>query len=291
MPLIVNHANPINRASPLNRGLVSRHLCLPNRMSGDTWRDLTANRPCVLADGVFFDGPPRLGSGWQNVSGYTNFPSFRPGGWGSLNYRQDTARSSAITSDTAFVPFGSRSLFLWIYPTKGDGSIQGLVITLENLDTSARSIIHSRLDPSSGQKYSVIDSSNTLKLSVSNIPDNQWSHVGFSWDAGTSLLRMYVNGRLDATHTSTTLATSATINYVRYGWRASTAAMFCGGMDDICIFNRFMDAEEYSAFYHDSRSGHPNTLNWLDQTYYGAVLGKRTTPFTAPSIFPVWLTV
>jgi hypothetical protein len=240
---------------------------------------------------LFSEGPPQLGRKWQDASGYLTFPSVRPGGVASLNFRKDTARSSAITSDIAFVPYGSRSLFLWIYPTKGDGSIQGLVITLLNLDSTARSIIHSRLDPSSGQKYSVLDASDTLRLSASNIPDNQWSHVGFSWDVGTSLLRMYVNGRLDATHTSTTLATSGTINYVRYGWRASTAAMFCGGMDDICIFNRFMEAEEYTAFYHDSRSGHPNTLNWLDQTYYGAVLGKRTIPSTAPSIFPVWLTV
>jgi hypothetical protein len=288
MPSFLNAANPLNAACPLNRGLVTRYVYLPGH-GGAEWRDIVRSHPVALSDGGFFDGSPRLGNGWQETGSFLTFPSQRPGGWGSLNFNRDAARSSAVASNYTFAPVGSRSYFAWIYPTRGSGE-QVIATTLVNLNSGGTEIINARLGQSSGQKFFTTDSGSVARYSTSTIPDNQWSHVGFSWDSASSVLRIYLNGRLDATHTSITMSTLTSTNFLRYGWATSSTPMFCGGQDDICVFSRFVDSDEYTALYDDSRSGHPLTLNWYDESYLSA-FGKRPAPYTAPSIFPVWLTV
>lgn len=71
-------------------------------------------------------------------------------------------------------------------------------------------------------------------FSTTALPINVWAHIALSYTVGNSTLKMYLNGILDAVHTSVTLPAGST-NPVQIGATSGGTEFFNGNMGEIRI--------------------------------------------------------
>src|SRR5688572_20641043 len=96
----LNYGQAVNRAHPLNRGLVSWWMNLPQRGKGNTFFDIAGRNHGTLLNGPVWSGPPH------------------PGGWGSLSFITDD-KVSVTTHSTLNIGSGDWSVFAWVYRVTG----------------------------------------------------------------------------------------------------------------------------------------------------------------------------
>ncbi|MBK1835077.1 LamG domain-containing protein [Roseibacillus ishigakijimensis] len=88
-----------------------------------------------------------------------------------------------------------------------------------------------------------------------DLPDNEWHHVAFTWDGSTGERVVYVNGEVEDTSTVNTGKIIAAGE-----WRLSDDAC-CGGreingsVDDVAIWDEVLDAAAIEAIYTNGQSG------------------------------------
>jgi hypothetical protein len=111
----------------------------------------------------------------------------------------------------------------------------------------------------------------THYTSTATIDRWRWYHVGYSYD-GAGLLRLYVNGNLDATYTGVTLGAASAPQEMRYGDLHYAELDFRGSMDDLRYYERFIEFDEYKNLYRESLGGHKETLNWIDDSLVTSAL-------------------
>ena len=78
------------------------------------------------------------------------------------------------------------------------------------------------------------------------IPLNTWTFIAGTFDLGTGVEKLYINGGLNATRTSVFNYTPSNANTVRTGYDngAGNTASFNGSIDEIKIYNRTLTADQ-----------------------------------------------
>lgn len=255
---IINPGSAVNFSSPLNRGLESWWLHLPNRLGGggNTFRDLMRRN-----HGTLTNGPT-----WGGARG-------APGNYGSLVFDG----SDDYIALPAAAPFNLPAFTIAaLYRPTAVGSLQYLFAkdvsgqrsySFGFGNTSGRLIFADHAGPNT------IESGNT----VVTAGDWQLSAVTRPRIGGTASI--YHNGKLDWTGTSS--GTFNQTNTPRIGGRefVGFTQPFGGNIASVWFYNRALSAAEVMALYQDSRAGYPTTLNWQRPRGYAAQVAAATSPF------------
>ena len=228
----LNYGQPVNRASPLNRGLVSWWLNLPQRGKGNTFFDIAgANH------GTLTNGPT-----WQGSIG-------RPGGFGSL---YQTGASAHVTAATQLSGATAATWSFWMKTPVS--STEGWFCGNTAYNNSFF------IGSSSSNRVQTYVSTELLITSGSDFELNRWHHIAVTF-IGSGARAIYVDGVSKAASSPSTIASIPSHTAVEFRGVTST---FLGTLeiDDVCIFNRALTAGEVRARYDESRQGYPTTLNW-----------------------------
>lgn len=245
----VNLITPVNWRCPLTADLIGWWLVMPGTMGGSMWRDITKND---------LDGELRSGhnpaTDWVGVN--------RPGGWGALDGQQRTddyvqkvpVRNNALdTTDVtvcAWVNAHSLSGFtrVWSCGTTGARNQYSLMFNAARLLFQINNTGHN--SPADG-----------------SITVDEWWHVAFVFDDSANNIKFYFNGDLDPTQPTTTEVIGTGIPGFVIGCASPNnegTQQFDGFIDDVRVYRRTLSGAEMKALYDDSRTGHRQTLNWID---------------------------
>lgn len=229
----------VNWSSPLNRGLVSWWMALPDQPRGNILRDLCGKHPGTLTSGPTVQGPRgrrggfgSTGFGGDNI--YVEVPNHA-----RLNPAQFTAACWVRTDDAT-----TRQVFF------GKGTGGGGAATAWWLEIQ------------SNQLLTLVTSDVTsIYIAGGALISGVWHHVAVTFDGVT--VRLYLDGVQVA---STALAGSlvSPTDPIRMG-EALTGGFglgLTGSMADCTFFSRPLSAAEIYARRQDSIRGYPTTLNW-----------------------------
>jgi len=86
------------------------------------------------------------------------------------------------------------------------------------------------------------------------IPSNQWTHVALTFDQGSGMARLFVNGANRAT-TNLGSITPLTALPLNLGYRPSDGTHFVGQLDEVSIYNRALTASEIQAVFNAGSAG------------------------------------
>lgn len=232
--------NAVNRSAPLNRGLVSWWVALPNRLGGggNTLRDLNGTNHGTLKSGPTWSGASHAGgSGSINFgSGYIDIP---PIGLGS-----------------------SLTYSAWINPS----TVSGNKAIISNKSTM--------LELNSANLRWFPNTATTVVSAGVSLSAGAWRHVAIAHDSSNNYT-FYLDGLSVATGSTVAISNTAESSDIgRYG--ADGTRLFTGFMDSICVCNRALSGAEVMSLYQSSRRGYPNELNWQRYPVYGAQQAAAT---------------
>lgn len=251
-PQGIDYGSPINRSSPLTRGLVSWWSALPKYMGGSRFVDLCGRNHGTLTS---MDPP----SDW--------LPSSHQGGFGCLDFdgTNDYVATPVSTTLTA------ATFSFWIKP-RTLTAYYGFMFSR----SAAVSGIHVSSD---GTKLGYIwnDAFNTYTWTggpslttgewqfccVTISPTDAVAYVGSqsAWSSGTNAV----------SHTS------SLIDSLRLGADSFSSRNADGLLDDFCLYNRALAADEVYKLYQDSRLSHPLMINRIRRTMpFGAAAGFKS---------------
>lgn len=259
----VNLANPVNRASALNKGLLSWWLCLPGLMGGEYLPDL------MRLPGTRYQGSTHAQRQTTGADTYTNAPFWgrgtnRPGGFGHMVNPALTSPSGIMQSGDVLGAAGALTF---------DFTLIGSFIVTVFRDTS--DCILGQGNASGGHVFFIVDSTHLLRFSLSThafsgttaLVAETWYQAAVTWTAGggSPLSAIYLNGKLQATSTTQTAADRVlpvgAVNYIFAGNPNTTSARPLNSrFDDFRVFNRALSAFDIRAIYQDSLLGYPETL-------------------------------
>jgi hypothetical protein len=246
---VLNLANPVNRAAPLNRGLTAWWLALAQSSMVPSWFDL-GTRKLRAAAGTAL--PSRVGA--RRMSGHS-----------SLAFAQN-ANYMEVADNPALDLESNCTIAFWIYVRSYvDGSILSKFANgTSSTGTEMRGV---RIDGAS--LYVTEENSNRLNLATW-VTIGGWHHVCLAIASDKSLIG-YVNAQSRAT--ATTAGTFFnTAHPLRIGAPQATffnsyekSANFL--LDDLRFYNRAISASEVGRLYNASRTGYQQELNWLDRPW------------------------
>jgi hypothetical protein len=146
--------------------------------------------------------------------------------------------------DSAFGGSGNNiSVMLWVYQNSYIETFD--VINYFNSTTNVGWRVR-LVNDGIGTNLEVRIASTTLTVTYS-IPQNTWTHVGFTYDNTAGGFRVYINGSLATTGGSAGMNTNGANNGLRIGARNTgslTGSYYEGRMDDINIWQRALTAGE-----------------------------------------------
>jgi hypothetical protein len=167
---------------------------------------------------------------------------------GKFGYALSFDGSDDYVSVSSF-PSGSYSQLTveaWIYPQDKEG--KQVLINEQNGDT-----LWMNFDTNGSDKLDIYLGDTTNKgyhSSNTAIARNTWSHVAFTYNDTTDELKLYINGQLDRT-----ITTSGMLNFdttiVLGGREYGNLEFFKGLIDEVAFYNRVLSAEEIRARYLD----------------------------------------
>lgn len=239
--------NAVNRRAPLNRGLVSWWMVLPNRVGGggNTFRDL-----CGRNHGTLTNGPTWSGSR-------------QTGGYGSLNFAS-TARVAASVPG-AFTSFTVSAWFRW--QAWQTSSVVIEVGTRPNL----------RIERTGSNLHALVLDNGTYQFPHTGtaVDDGRWHHIAAVWIDSTSLT-VYLDGVQKSQDTSvgTQVVSSPLSVTLGNSSGGGSTSNWNGDIDDVRIYpSRALSAAEIAALYQASRLGYPNELNWIQRPAFATEQG------------------
>lgn len=233
----LNYGQPVNRQSPLNRGLVSWCLSNPNRGKSATWWDGTQRSN----HGVLTNGPA-----WSGSLG-------RPGGNGSLsldgsndsvNYTLGANRiydNNAFTYAVWLKWTGTTTLYDFF--ANGDNAIQTFIDQRSGFDRVVFAVRNGFGGPS---------------VQASIVIDGGWHRWVFTYNGSTQAI--YYDGRTlqsDAISFTLPVALDDWLIGAGVGW-----GNLPGYVDDSRLLERAWSPSEVAADYLDCIQGYPTTLSW-----------------------------
>jgi hypothetical protein len=258
--------NIINWKCPLNRGLLSWWLILPQFTSSAKLVDLNNIRNGKI-----------IGSKFSRVS--------HPQGFGSLSLN---GSSDYIDMGDFIGPTNGFSFFLWIYHNS--------INTVESVSAVYNGInAYFQFFRLSDNKYyariqQVID---TIYIGRACPPILQgWNHIGFIWDGGitNSSIKIYQNGKqVDNEDNGIGVFTNSNTAPTTFNIGAQAGiALINASIDDIKIYNRGLSDIEVKNLYQESLTGYKNSLNWSENNYYYFILQNMYAKIKGNNNFSVW---
>ena len=233
LPRSLYYGQIVNRASPLNRGLVSWWLNLPQRGKGNTFFDIAGRNHGTLTNGPTWQGP--LG---------------RPGGMGSLSFATASSQYVSIPQSNS-LNLGTSFLFsCWIYPT----SLASYRCVIDSTGRNLSLFINSTADGG----YSRDDEFNSLTYSPA-WTTGEWQHLAWRGTAASNFF--YRNGVLCATDTGDLESVSMLTAWHIGGNPSGGGSYWNGGMDGVRLYNTEHSADFVQRLYDEELRGYPQTLN------------------------------
>jgi hypothetical protein len=228
LPSSLHYGNLVNRACPLNRGLVSWWLSLPLGGKGAAWFDIASKN-----HGTLTNGPT-----WSGALG-------RQGGCGalSLDGSDDNVAVSALVLTEDF------TVCQWLYPL----TIGGFQTAFTRGGTSWSMFMHGA---AGGDIYWRLVGAESFVTLSPDITTNEWQFV--TWTRTGSDNVIYRNAVPAGSFSSAASIGSGGMNF---GVAGNGGAAWHGLQDDMRFFNGGKSAAEIAAIYNDSRQGYPQTLN------------------------------
>lgn len=220
---VMNAALPAQGTSPF---------ALPTDVAGYWPLDATSGTNAVDQSGIGNHG--RVTNGVWNASGRVN---------GCLTF--NGANSSMQITNPVCNDF---TIALWVKTTQTAGSPQwyngaGLVdgdVPFNNNDFGTALI---------GNKFGFgVGNPDTTIVSTSAINDGQWHHCVATRQQATGIIRVYVDGNLQATGTGTKNTLSASARLL-LGAVSSGSGYFNGSLDEVKVFRRTLTGDEITALY------------------------------------------
>lgn len=230
----------VNWQCPLNRGLVSWWIALPDQQRGVIWRDI-----CWRNHGTLTNMDPatdwvaarRLGGfGALDFVPSTNYVGVTGlGGWSGSNSTVLFWVRCRTYDASGFVAFGSTSASFPYYQILSDTQpiVAGVTCTSAAYDWN----------------------------------DGTWRHFGgVSLSAST---RAFHNGLLVGTGVAPITQATGTKTYGigDYIGSPNTSFSLDGQLDNLMVFNRTLSDSEVQRLYQDSLRGHPQMLAWQESIY------------------------
>lgn len=251
----INWGQPVNRSSPLNRGLVSWWLGNGPTVNSGSWKDIAGNNTGTLTNGA----------AWATVSG-----------------RQSGVSSVAFDGSNDYVALGSLSALVfpyqisfWQKPTTL--SQNGIWISVGSpTDKIALGIYNTGNIILVGTIAAQFGLSGVSTYFTAGV----WRHVSVTCTNSSTTLKMYIDGVEKTLSNMGDLYTAVSDNI---GARNNGATYpFSGNIDDVRIHNRALSANEVYQVYVDSLTGYQRTLNRLTRTfaYSSGAAGAVYNPFT-----------
>lgn len=240
--------NLVNWLNPLNQGLRSWHIALPQRQwgGGTVLHDVTRR-----ADGAFVNMD---NTSWRGTD--------RPGGYGALDMNGTDERIDCGTAQHI--------------PNSNDYTV---VSTFKTASTGSYCIASQRDSFAVGDDLFFVGNDVVVGAvatrdataffdNVGRVAFSTGKFIQAAWVGSSAPMRFFEDGQLLSIDTqvsdSATAATGGAGITLRIGATDTTpAAHFPGLIDDIRIYNRALSDQEVKALYEESRMGHPNTLNFM----------------------------
>ena len=266
-----NYGNLVKSQCPMNRGLVSRWLNLPQRRGGATFHDL-----CRRNDGTLTNGPL-----WSGALG-------RPGGFGSLFFDGSNDYINIPDADI-LTPTGDFAFCAWAYRTSESATN---TLFSKGAASNDREWQLTCRDSGSGSTILLLIGDNggnwNVALDGAAMALTTWTHI-LGQLRGTTA-ELYVNGALSASvaYGGTNVVNTGTA--VSIGRASQGAEYWPGYLDDLRFYLRSFVAGEVLFLYNDSRLVYSQTLNYVTRHVVNAVAAAgRTTKNTRA--FPLGVNV
>ena len=146
-----------------------------------------------------------------------------------------------VTDRTQLRPSEQVSVAMWVRP----GNVVGTKILF---DKQSLSPYYGYSFYLLGDKVTADSAYNVNSVSLSSVTSlnaTSWQHIGFSHDGST--IRIWINGRLDASTPAAGPLTYSLTQDLTIGRRApNSTGYYSGGIDDICLFSRAINANEFA---------------------------------------------
>lgn len=239
------YGQPINRAHPLNRGLVGCWIVVPWYKSGQRLIDLSGLR----THGTLTNGPM-----WSGLA--------PPGGFGSVSF--DGSDDYVDCGSSATLAPAQISVSAWIKSNATIGAFDGLMSKSNTAWTAGWGWHWS----SSTRLRFWIENWSTGDAFVdfaSEADTQTWHHVCGTWDG--AMVRCHLDAKNQGNERAYGGALTST-HPLEIGRTAANANNFLGLIDSVQIRARAVSTAEVAALYDDARRGYPETLNWLSTRSY-----------------------
>ena len=242
----VDLGNPINRSSPLNKGLVGWWINLPQiNRAGTTFRDISGyGHHGTLTN--MATTPPTSTSGWN--------PTTRRGGYGQVAF---DGTNDYIDAGGAVVSSMPLTLCGGFTTSLSSGVLPLLSIQLAGSNNSIYRLILYQ-GKVQGQTQ---ESGGALVASITSYPLNTWAYTCVVF-ATTTSRTIYLNGKNEATNT-TNVAAAQNLSKTFLGFTDGPAEYFSGSLDSLAIFNLGLSDVFVMSLYQEALAGYPQTLNRL----------------------------
>lgn len=262
MARVIDLGQPVNRSSPLNRGLVSWWMALPYPpyWGGPRFLDL-----CGRNHGTLNTGPA-----WSGNIG-------RAGGFGAIRFPGSATLGARVNCGNVLI--GGLTSVTFAYSayalSSGSSGDFGTVFS-KNVNNP---VLITALN-SNGVAFTLNGGAADIRDSTNNIaPLNKWNRIVCRWVSGeTGGMKIYVNGveRVSGTYTGTLTTNSS--NFV-LGCREDNAdRVFDGWLDDLKVVAGYgWSQSDVLQDYYESLRGHPTTLNYYSPRFYFDIGGGGGT--------------
>jgi hypothetical protein len=246
----LNYGQPVNRAQPLNCGLVGWWLVLPQWRGGLAWRDLVKRHNATLTALATADA-------WQGPCG-------RPGGWGSLDF--DGTDGTAVVSyhPRIAVAVGNFTVSCWIRPEAANWGTGQYRTIFDSEDRHLSMFLDA--GAANGYFYGVGQFGDGGTFSETWVV-NEWQH--FAWTRLGIACVLYRNGRQVAQFDGNAYVTNARDWHI--GGNPSGSGVFWDGkQDDVRLYNRWLSGAEVRELYSRSLRGQDGLLSRTRRPVYFA---------------------
>lgn len=243
--------DPVNRAHPVNHGLVTWCPAVPGLDGGRYLYDLAGLNAGVLTNMI-------AGFGWKGTT--------LPGGYAHLLFDGVDDHVDFGTTNKFNLTTGPFAVTAWVFTAGSPGSTdknQPIFSRGEGTFNATFAIlvyINATLNPG----FQIYDGSvNPGITATAAVTANTWNHIGAVYDGAN--LNLYVNGISAAAPVSTAGFSNPSYSgknaYVGRWAQDASRGYFNGGIDDLRVYGRGPSASEITAIYSLSRLGYPGVLN------------------------------
>lgn len=238
----IDYGNPVNRLSPLNRGLVAWWIGLPAQPQVGRLRDIASKTEGVLQNGL----------SWNGITG-DNLPAQRLLFDGSDDY----VRFSSAYGITAY-PF-TTSVYVKFTSVGGTQCIF-------SFNYSGTDDVYWGLECRGGVASMTARNTSFVNIAgTTSLTTTDWWHICGVYTSATSR-ELFVNGRSEGT-SSTSVSLAATTNQVLIGRLrdVSPTDYTSAYIGEARMWNRALSGDEVWAVYQSIRTGYQNELNRISR--------------------------